>query len=155
MTAVLTFTAALGCGLVAGIFFAFSNFVMAGLERIPPEQGIAAMQSINVTVLNPLFLGLFTGTAILSAVIALVMLINWQGTTSLMVLAAAALYVLGCFGVTMAFNVPLNNALMAVQSGAAATEFWAHYLDRWVMWNSVRTAASLAAAGLFTAVLMR
>ena len=43
----LTFIAALGSGLVAGIFFAFSNFVMKALARVPPAQGVAAMQSIN------------------------------------------------------------------------------------------------------------
>jgi uncharacterized membrane protein len=48
----LTFVAALGSGLVAGIFFAFSNFVMKALARVSPAQGIAAMQSINVVVLN-------------------------------------------------------------------------------------------------------
>ncbi len=44
---------ALGSALVAGVFFAFSTFVMKALGRLQPEQGIAAMQSINVTVLNP------------------------------------------------------------------------------------------------------
>lgn len=46
----MTITAALGCGLIAGVFFAFSTFVMKGLARIPTEAGVAAMQSINVTV---------------------------------------------------------------------------------------------------------
>ena len=56
------FVAAIGCGLVAGIFFAFSSFVMPALGRIAPEQGINAMQSINVAVLNVGFLSLFVGT---------------------------------------------------------------------------------------------
>ncbi|WP_010496926.1 hypothetical protein [Paenibacillus elgii] len=51
----LTYASALGSGLIAGLFFAFSTFVMSALARLPAEQGIAAMQSINVTVLNPLF----------------------------------------------------------------------------------------------------
>ena len=54
---------ALGCGLIAGVFFAFSSFVMKALSRIPAAQGIAAMQSINVVVLNPVFLGVFFGAA--------------------------------------------------------------------------------------------
>src|SRR5258705_6992637 len=48
----VTFGTALGAGLVAGVFFAFSSFVMAALARLPPAQAIAAMQSINVTVVN-------------------------------------------------------------------------------------------------------
>jgi uncharacterized membrane protein len=57
----LTFVAAVGSGLVAGIFFAFSNFVMKALARVPPAQGIAAMQSINVVVLNRWFFAVFFG----------------------------------------------------------------------------------------------
>jgi uncharacterized membrane protein len=58
----LTFTGAIGSALVAGIFFAFSTFVMQALGRIPAEQGITAMQSINITVINPLFMLAFLGT---------------------------------------------------------------------------------------------
>src|SRR4029453_8846365 len=57
----LTFVVALGSGLVAGIFFAFSNFVMKALARVPAAQGIAAMKSINVVVLNKWFFAVFLG----------------------------------------------------------------------------------------------
>ena len=59
----LTLCAALGCGLMAGVFFAFSAFVMKALARLPPGEGLAAMQSINVAVVNPWFLVAFLGTA--------------------------------------------------------------------------------------------
>jgi len=55
----LTLCAALGCGLMAGVFFAFSSFVMNALARLTPGEGIAAMQSINVAVINPLVHGSF------------------------------------------------------------------------------------------------
>jgi len=60
---VATFVSAIGCGLMGGVFFAFSVFVMKALTRLPPQAGIAAMQAINVTVLNPLFFIAFLGTA--------------------------------------------------------------------------------------------
>jgi hypothetical protein len=41
---------------MAGFFFAFSVCVMRALGQLPLEQGIASMQSINVAILNPLFL---------------------------------------------------------------------------------------------------
>jgi uncharacterized membrane protein len=66
----LTVLAALGAGLVAGIFFAFSTFIMAALARLPAEGGIAAMQSINVAVLNPLFFLAFFGTAAIALVLS-------------------------------------------------------------------------------------
>src|SRR5947199_3675360 len=65
----LTFVAALGSGLVAGIFFAFSNFVMKALGCVPPAQGIAAMQSINVVVLNRWFFAVFFGSAVFCLVL--------------------------------------------------------------------------------------
>ncbi|MEH2408541.1 anthrone oxygenase family protein [Nostoc sp.] len=60
---VLKLFSALGCGLIAGVFFAFSTFVMNALARLQPAQGITAMQSINITVINPLFMAVFLGTA--------------------------------------------------------------------------------------------
>ena len=57
----LTLAAALGAGLVAGIFFAFSAFIMSALKRLPPKGGISAMQSIIVAVLNPAFFFVFFG----------------------------------------------------------------------------------------------
>jgi len=50
---ILVTLAALGCGLVGGIFFAFSTFIMKALKRLPPYQGIESMQAINITVINP------------------------------------------------------------------------------------------------------
>jgi hypothetical protein len=50
--AALTVVTALGCGLNAGVFFAFSSFVMKALARLQPAQGIAAMQSINLVAVT-------------------------------------------------------------------------------------------------------
>lgn len=58
----LTVAAVLGCGLNAGVFFAFSGFVMAALRRLPAPQGIAAMQSINVTAVRPPLMAALFGT---------------------------------------------------------------------------------------------
>jgi uncharacterized membrane protein len=151
----LTFAAAVGCGLVAGIFFAFSSFVMAGLGRLPSEHGIAVMNSINVTVINPSFFLAFFGTGLACVALAIGSIFWWDQVSGKLLLAAGAIYLVGCIGVTMAFNVPLNNALAAVAPGTPeAAALWPHYLDRWTAWNTVRTAAPLASAALFTAALI-
>lgn len=62
--AVLTVVTALGCGLNAGVFFAFSSFVMKALARLQPAQGIAAMQSINLVAVTPAFMAALFGTAV-------------------------------------------------------------------------------------------
>ena len=61
---VLTLLAALGCGVVAGVFFAFSAFVMKALGHLPAEQGIAAMQAINVAAVTFAFMAALFGTAL-------------------------------------------------------------------------------------------
>jgi len=149
-----TFAAALGSGLVAGIFFAFSTFVMGALGRLPQAAGISAMQSINVVVINPVFLSVFMGTALLSVVLTIAALIGWTSPRSLYLLAGSVLYVGGCFLVTMLCNVPLNNALAAVAPDSAdGAKLWARYLTEWTNWNSVRTAASLIASIFFILAL--
>ena len=139
--------AAVGNGIVGGIFYAFSSFVMPALGRIAPEQGLSAMRMINVTVITPSFLIPFMGMALLSLLLAGWSLLSLDMTASKLMLAAGLLYLLGCFGVTMALNVPLNDRLAASPpTGEAA--FWADYLKQWTLWNHVRTAAPLLALAL-------
>ena len=150
---VAIFAAALGSGLVAGIFFAFSTFVMGALGRLPQSAGISAMQSINVVVINPVFLTVFMGTAILCIVLTIAALIGWSPRT-LYLIAGSFLYFAGCFLVTMVFNVPLNDALAAVDPGSTdGANLWMRYLSVWTNWNHVRTAASLAASVFFILAL--
>ena len=153
---ILTFAAVLGSGLVAGIFFAFSTFIMRALGQLPQNQGIAAMKAINVTVINPLFFLAFLGTGVVCLPVSLLALVSAAGAQRTYLIAGCALYLLGSVLVTMAFNVPLNNRLASADpDGAGAEALWAHYLLRWTLWNHVRTAAPLAAAGLFTMALCR
>ncbi len=140
---------ALGSALVAGVFFAFSTFIMKALGRLKPEQGIAAMQSINVTVLNPWFFTVFFGTAAGCIFLAIFALLNWSGPVAIHLAVGSMLYIVGSIVVTMAFNVPLNNALArADANNPDSVSLWRHYLHRWTFWNHVRTAGSLAAATL-------
>jgi len=150
----LTLVAALGAGLVAGIFFAFSAFIMSALGRLPPESGISAMQSINVVVLNPVFFFVFFGTAVLSLVLAIAALIGWSEASAPYLLAGSLLYLVGTILVTMVFNVPLNNSLASVSANSAeGASVWKRYLSAWTAWNHVRTAASLAASASFIMAL--
>ena len=117
--------AALGAGLIAGTFFAFSNFVMAALARLPPAQGIAAMQAINLVVLNRAFLGVLFGTAVACAILALAALLRWEAPEAAWSLIGSLLYLLGTLTVTIAGNVPLNRSLAAVApADPAAAPIW-------------------------------
>ena len=111
------------------------------------EQGLAAMQSINVAVIRPSFLGTFFGTALLSlGSIVLAGLNSGESEAALLLAAGGVLYFVGTFLVTIVRNVPLNNVLESVNpTDANATEIWEDYLRRWTIWNHVRTAAALLA----------
>lgn len=151
----LTFIAAIACGLVAGIFFAFSSFVMAALGRIPAAQGIAAMQSINITVINPGFMLAFFGTALLCLALVGMAFFSWDQPGSELIVVAGLLYLLGCIGVTMVCNVPLNDLLAAAQPDASeAHALWSRYLREWTLWNHVRIVAPAASAVLFALALL-
>ncbi len=150
----LTLLSALGCGLMAGVFFAFSAFVMKALARLPPAQGIAAMQSINVAIINPVFLAAFLGTAAACVLIMIASVLRWQDPGAVYLLIGGALYLVGTFLVTLMFNVPKNNALASIApADPEGARLWSDYLSKWTAWNHVRAAAALAAAALLTIAL--
>lgn len=147
---VLLGVAAAGSGMIGGVFFTFSNFVMNALERLSAEHGAEAMQHINVTVQNPAFFTAFFGTGVLAVTAAVVALASATAPAPPAAVAGAALYIVGSVGVTIAFNVPLNERLGRSQPEEAdRSGFWRHYLRVWTRWNHVRTIASLVAAVLF------
>jgi uncharacterized membrane protein len=149
ITGLLWFSA-IGCGLLAGLYFAFSTFIMTALGRIGQAPGIMAMNAINTTIVQSLFMPLFLATTLTSLVLASAAVFRWDepGTTAMA--AGGILYVLGMFVCTVIFNVPLNNALAAVDPASAeAASLWARYLTDWTWWNHVRTISSTVACALF------
>jgi uncharacterized membrane protein len=151
----LAFVTAISSGLVSGVFLGFSSFIMPAFARIAPGQGIAAMNSINITVINPLFMSLLFGTALVGLVLFVGSIAHLESQRNQFVLIASVLYVVGCAGVTMACNVPLNNALAGVVEGSAdALPLWTRYLKDWTFWNHVRTVASAGASAFYIAALV-
>lgn len=146
---------ALAAGLMSGVLYAFSSFVMAGLKRLPTEQAMAAMQSINVTAVRPGLMIPFFGTMIASVAVAITAIADWDDTVSVWLLAGAASYVLGTFVMTAAYHVPRNNALAAISTDAPeAASVWSRYLKEWTRWNHFRAIAALAAAAALTVAII-
>jgi uncharacterized membrane protein len=139
-----------GCGLMAGLFVAFSTSVMPGLRRLPPAEGAAAMQQMNRTILNPLFFVVFLGTALVCLLLAIGAPFSGRAGTAWIVVGAV-LYLVGSIGLTMVVNVPMNNRLdTADPASAEGGRVWADYLSRWTAWNHVRALASTAATAALT-----
>jgi uncharacterized membrane protein len=149
-----TLLAALGSGLIAGAFFVFSVAVMRALGQRPAGEGMAAMQAINIVIINPPFIGVFLGTAVVSGLAALAGVSRWELPRSGFLIAGASIYIVGSVAVTMILNVPLNNALVAADpASTGGREIWKNYLTNWTFWNHIRTVASLAALLFFILAL--
>ncbi len=147
--------AVVGCGMMAGIYFAFSTFIMTSLAKLPAAAGGAAMQSINRVILRSSFMILFFGTTLVSVGLVVIGIIRWGQPASLEMIIASDAYIFGMFLVTAAFNVPLNNALDAVDVNSdEAAVVWERYLRTWTRWNHLRTVASALSCCLFIYVIL-
>jgi len=152
LTPLLWFSA-ITCGLLAGLYFAFSAFITTALGQIDRASGIAAMNAINRVILRSTFMPLFVGSTLASFVLAVIGVARWGERGAAAMLAGGGLYVLGMFVVTMLGNVPLNNALIRAERDQDG-DIWSLYLTRWTRWNHIRTLASTLAMALFIYALV-
>ena len=140
--------ACVGSGMMAGLFSAFSSFMMKALSSLSDPSGINAMQAINRSIVRPSFLLIFFGTGVLCAA---AVLLGWDalGGSLPTAIAATVVYVLACIASTMVFNVPLNNQLDAVDPASEeGRALWTQYLSKWTAWNHVRAVATLTSTSL-------
>jgi len=150
----LTFFSALGCGLIAGVFFAFSAFVNPALARLPPAERIPSMQSINVAAVRWPLMAAFFGTAASCAWLAVAALFWRRDHFDTYLFTGGVTYLLGTVLVTILFNVPRNEKLIDVRSDSdEGAELWSRYVAEWTAWNHVRALAALLAAALLTIAL--
>ena len=142
--------AILAYAIVAGVFLAFSDFIMRSLALTGGHGGVEAMQILNREVFRWVFMTLFLGMAAVSLIIAGYGAFGLSGPAGTLILLAGLVYLIGCFGVTVVFNVPMNEALAGMETSSDTTRaYWLQtYVPRWTFWNSVRTIACAASAAL-------
>lgn len=140
----------LAYALVGGVFLAFSDFIMRSLALTHGTGGVEAMQVINREVFRWVFMALFLGMAAVSVFIVVYSVMRIGGGPGTLIGLGALVYLVGCFAVTVFFNVPMNEALAGMDLSAEATrDYWAAtYLPRWTVWNTVRTIACALAAAM-------
>lgn len=150
-TATITLAAAVGTGVMAGVWVTFSSFVMPALDRLPPGESISAMQVINNVAVTPPLMTIMFGTAALQTAVAVSAVRSWEQPAATWLLAGSALYLIGSVVVTVVGNVPLNDALAAVDArSASANRDWSSFHGGWSLWNHVRSVTAVAATGLTT-----
>ncbi|GAA1779440.1 DUF1772 domain-containing protein [Agromyces lapidis] len=153
---VLLVIAIVGTGLVSGVFFAFSGFVVQGLDRLPPTDAARAMREINVTAVRaPLMLAIF-GTALLVIAVATMTFFGAYPGGEWWIVGSAVLYLVGVVGVTGGANVPRNNRLAAAPGADAAAlgAAWREFRPGWFAWNHVRWLTSAASCAALVVALL-
>ncbi len=150
----LTGLCVIGCAMLGGVFLAFSDFIMRSLAKTPGAGGAQAMNSINREVFRYVFIPMFM--AMTPVLIGLAVLAYLQNGYSALFIAAALVYALGVFGVTVVRNVPMNNALAALEeTSTEGARYWNDtYLPRWTFWNTVRTVGCVVASAILLYALI-
>lgn len=151
---ILSTVAAIGNALMAGVFFAFSTFVIQSLSALAPRQAVAAMQSINKVILRSLFMLLFFGSTIASIGLLLAGIMLENSAIDVYLVTGCLLNLVGVFVVTIVFNVPLNDSLTTVDTNNEdCADEWASYVSGWLPWNHVRTLLALLSSISFVLAL--
>jgi uncharacterized membrane protein len=146
---ILLWVTALSSGVMAGVYFAFSAFVMRAFGTLEPAQAVTAMNAVNITILRSLFMPLFFGSSIISALLVVAGVMSWGEAGAGMALLAGAIYFFGMFACTVLFNVPLNNALGSLAPNSTDDfQLWTHDLQTWTNWNHLRTISSFLTCSL-------
>ena len=142
--------AILAFALLGGVFLAFSDFIMRSLAQTSGHGGVEAMQVINREVFRWVFMVLLIGMTPVSLFLAGYGGFGLSGPAGTMIMLAGLVYLIGCFSVTVCFNVPMNEALAAMEATSAPTkDYWLQtYVPRWTFWNTVRTVACVVSAAL-------
>jgi len=145
-----------GNALVAGVFFAFSTFVMKGLAQVPSPTGIVAMQGINAAAPTPPFMLALFGSALTGAVLTVLAVVEWGSdsfaSTYALIGGVASLVPLA---LRIVVHVPRNEALATLDPhDAAAADRWTTCAAEWTAWNHARTLGALIAVTMFTISLL-
>jgi uncharacterized membrane protein len=142
-------------GFAAGAFALYAHTIMPGLKKTDDHTFVAAFQATDRAIINPWFMIFAFGGALAFTIAAVA--VNW-GTAALPWIAAALGLYLIAFVVTMAVNVPLNDAIKnagqpdRIRDLAAVRDRF--HESRWAAWNMVRVVTSTGAFGCLSWALV-
>jgi len=98
-------------GIMAGIFFTWSNAVKPGIGKLSDLEYLNALQSMNRVILNGAFLIVFVGAIIAVALVPLFHFHLYPKNIFWLFICILLIYWIGVFGVTVFGNIPLNEIL--------------------------------------------
>jgi len=141
---VFLWAVALSSGVMAGVYLAFSCFIMRAFNQLGAPQAVAAMNAINASIVRSVFMPVFFGSTILSVCLIVISIFHWDEVGAGLVFIAGAVYFTGMFVCTVLFNVPLNNFLATLKDDSKnLQQAWSQYYKVWTEWNHLRVISSL------------
>ena len=141
----LVFLSLLLCGAIFGFFYAWVCSTMWGLDTLEPNVAIMAMNAMNISVRNGVFMPAFFGTPVVLIATSVVAFLAGQRKVAMLIGAGGLMYIFGAFIPTASINVPMNIALEQYNPPLIAEDadaIWAEYSPRWQFWNTFRTIVS-------------
>jgi uncharacterized membrane protein len=151
----LTIFTVVGVGVIAGIFFVFSAFMMQVLDQRPPREAVSTMQLMNKQMEgNAPFLFLFTATSLTAVVLAVYALVSMEGSARIWLIVGGATYAVGGFLITAAYHIPRNKEMDEIDASAADVGTrWSDYLSEWLPAHHLRTVLAIVALFSFAMAL--
>lgn len=148
----LTVAAAITAGLTAGVYFAFSTFIVPALRKLSPGHSISAMNAINKAApSSPLFMLVLFGTGLTCIWLAIVSLRHRDDPAAAWLFVGAALYLVSML-ITIGYHVPHNDALMKAQPTPTT---WQHFIGPWLAWNHLRTVTAAGGTASLVIALLK
>lgn len=146
--------AILSRGIVSGIFFAFSDFIMKSLASISETGAINAMTEINRRVYRSIFIIGIWAVALLGALLIYAGAFHTEPAVSIWLIAGGSIYIIGVVAASFLFNIPMNHKLESLGSNdPKSSNYWKHYLTTWTRWNHIRSgSATISTACYFVAL---
>jgi len=145
-------------GVMAGVFGVYANSIMPGLGKTDDRTFVGAFQQLDRAIINPLFMTFFFGALILTG-LAGALHLGAAGRRALPWIVIAFVLYLVVVIITMAVNVPLNDAIKAAGAPDSISDLAQVRRDfnegRWTAFNWVRVVFSIASFALLCVALLR
>ena len=142
-------SAILSTGLMAGIFFTWSNAVKPGLGKLSDIEYLRALQSMNRVILNNAFRIIFLGAIVAVALLPVFYFNLYPKNIFWLFIFTLLIYWIGAFGVTVFGNIPLNEILDKTNLESITLEEIKTLRKsvelRWNNYNLIRTISSFMA----------
>lgn len=142
-------------GLMAGIFFTWSNAVKPGIGKLSDLEYLRSLKSMNRVILNNTFKIIFSGAIITTALLPIFYFNLYPNNIFWVFISTFIIYWVGAFGVTIFGNIPLNELLDKTSlANVSLEELKTLRTSIELKWNNFNLIRSISSAVSFTLLII-